>query len=91
MEAQQGTRGGDLAGETTLGSCRGDSGRAGLSGRPGGHDPGRQGGAGPCRRVPEGRPGCQVQANLLTWPCRAHIGVLHILPFLEDLSALGQR
>ena len=34
MEAQQGTRGGDLASETTRGSCRGDSGRAGLSGRP---------------------------------------------------------
>lgn len=44
MEAQQGTRGGELAGGTTRGSCRGDSGRAGLSGRPGGHDPGRQGG-----------------------------------------------
>lgn len=91
MEAQQGTRGGDLAGGTTRGSCRGDSGRAGLSGRPGGHDPGRQGGAGPCRRVPEGCPGCQVQANLLTWSWEAHIGILHILPFLGDLSALGQR
>lgn len=91
MEAQQGTRGGDLAAGTTRGSCRGASGRAGLSGRPGGHDLGRQGGAGPCRRVPEGRPGCQVQANFLTWSWEAHVGAWHTLPFLEDPSTLGRR